>query len=114
MITGLLPVKPSIKVITLKFRKQFENGSRTAWEHMSVISNEFCLGLQIKVSDESSPSVSLNGFKVHYLDIDNNKIYLRLRFLVLSIRNIMMSGLNMHSNYLFKFSKINQSQSYHK
>ena len=45
-------------------------------EHISVISNEFCLGLRIKVSDESSPSVSLNGFKVHYLDIDNNKIYL--------------------------------------
>ena len=34
------------------------------------------LGLRIKVSDESSSTVSLNGFKVHYLDIDNNKIYL--------------------------------------
>ena len=38
------------------------------WKHF--------LGLRIKVSDESSPSVSLNGFKVHYQDIDNNKIYL--------------------------------------
>ena len=29
------------------------------------------------VSDESSPSVSLNWFNVHNLDIDNNKIYFR-------------------------------------